>query len=143
MTNALPTLPTSGLPELHIQTSALNLQDNADPELKRSRSTVPPSPLPFISQRIHPSHLKLSHFGSRFLPHSTSQIRCILPLDSERLLLIGHDEGLSVLNMFPQEWSETGGIDIKSPDEAQVRPIWEGEGCVISTNSARRKLTGA
>ncbi|KAJ3576248.1 hypothetical protein NP233_g562 [Leucocoprinus birnbaumii] len=117
--------PTPGAPELHIQTSALSLQDSA-PEPPTSIAS--PSPLPFISQTLHPSHLKLNHFGSRFLPHSTCQIRCVLPLSSERLLLIGHDEGLSVLDMFPQEWSDTGGIDVKNPDEAQARLIWEGEG---------------
>jgi len=66
-------------------------------------------------------------FGSRFLPHTTSPIRCLLPLLSDKLLLIGHDEGLSVLDMFPQEWTETGGIAIKGPDEAQARLIWRGE----------------
>lgn len=87
-----------------------------------------PQPLPFVSQRIAPSHLKLNHFGSRFLPHATTQIRCILPLNSEQLLLIGHDEGLSVLDLFPREWTDTGGIDVRNPDEAQARVIWEGEG---------------
>jgi hypothetical protein len=53
-------------------------------------------------------------------------------LHSERLLLIGHDEGLSVLDFFPQEWSEAGGIDVKSPDEAHTKLIWEGEGYGIS-----------
>lgn len=128
VTNGPP--PTVGPPELHIQTSALSLQDNTFPEqdVERPTSAASLSPLPFVSQRLHPSHLRLNHFGSRFLPHSTSQIRCTLPLISERLLLIGHDEGLSVLDMFPQEWSEAGGIDVKNPDEAQARVIWEGEG---------------
>jgi len=57
-------------------------------------------------------------------------------------LLIGHNEGLSVLDMFPQEWSETGGINVKTPDEAQARPIWEGEGYTILTNQIRFILTG-
>lgn len=51
-------------------------------------------------------------------------------------MLIGHDEGLSVLDMFPQEWSESGaGITIKGPDEARARLIWRGEryGCPIHT----------
>ncbi|KDQ29618.1 hypothetical protein PLEOSDRAFT_1038182, partial [Pleurotus ostreatus PC15] len=70
----------------------------------------------------------LNNFGSRFLPHATAPIRCLLPLPSERLVLIGHDEGLSVLDMFPQEWNELGGITVKGPDEAQSREIWRGEG---------------
>jgi len=57
-------------------------------------------------------------------------------------LLIGHDEGLSVLDMFPQEWSETGGINVKTPDEAQTRLIWEGEGYIILTHQIRFILTG-
>lgn len=52
-------------------------------------------------------------------------------MHSERLLLLGHDEGLSVLDLFPQEWSEAGGIDVKSPDEAHTMLIWEGEGWVF------------
>lgn len=44
----------------------------------------------------------------------------------DRLLLIGHDEGLSVLDMFPQEWTESG-LSFKGPDEAQARSIWQGE----------------
>lgn len=46
---------------------------------------------------------------------------------NDRLLLIGHDEGLSVLDMFPQEWTETGNITTKGPDEANARLMWEGE----------------
>ncbi|KXN89492.1 hypothetical protein AN958_05654 [Leucoagaricus sp. SymC.cos] len=130
--SALPRIVTDppqnpGPPELHIQT--LSLQDNTllGPEQVGS-AAASPSPPPFISSRINPSHLRLNHFGSRFLPHSTTQIRCILPLNSERLLLIGHDEGLSVLDLFPREWSDAGGIDVKNPDEAQTRLVWEGEG---------------
>ncbi|XP_006456699.1 hypothetical protein AGABI2DRAFT_211754, partial [Agaricus bisporus var. bisporus H97] len=118
--------PTPRPINLEVQTSHLNL--NADPVVEQSQTANSPQPSPFVSRRIEPSHLRLSFFGSRFLPHSTSQIRCVLPLHSERLLLIGHDEGLSVLDLFPQEWSEAGGIDVKSPDEAHTMLIWEGEG---------------
>ncbi|KAF9025885.1 hypothetical protein BDZ89DRAFT_1102201 [Hymenopellis radicata] len=90
-----------------------------------------PSPLPSltsITHRLRPSHLKITHFGSRFLPHSTSPIRCLLPLLGGKLLLIGHDEGLSVLDTYPQEWSETdAGIKLQGPEEAVSRPIWFGE----------------
>ncbi len=51
------------------------------------------------------------------------------PILSGKLLLVGHDEGLSVLDMYPQEWSETdAGITIKGPEEAVSRAIWLGEG---------------
>jgi len=43
------------------------------------------------------------------------------------MLLVGHDEGLSVFDMFPQEWTEGGDIITKGPDEAQCRHIWRGE----------------
>jgi len=85
------------------------------------------APISFVSQVIEPTHLKINHFGSRFLPHTTSQIRCVLPLLGDKLLLIGHDDGLSVLDMFPQEWTEDGEIVTKGPDEAQSRELWRGE----------------
>lgn len=77
-------------------------------------------------QVLDPSHLVMTHFGSRFLAHSQSQIHTILPLMGDRLLLFGHDDGLSVLNMFPQDWGEDGLVS-KGPADAQVLPIWEGE----------------
>lgn len=92
-----------------------------------SEPTPPITPPAFASHDILPTHLKMNQFGSRFLPHTTSQIRCLLPLVAERLLLIGHDEGLSVLDIFPQEWTESGEIAVKGPDEAQARVIWRGE----------------
>jgi hypothetical protein len=117
---------------LHIQTNDLSSSSSV-PFISPapSRTPSPPlSPLPFVSQRLSPTHLKISHFGSRFLPHTTAPIRCLLPLESDRLLLIGHDEGLSVLNMFPREWTETGVLSTNGPDEAQARLIWQGERCV-------------
>ncbi|KAF7355684.1 hypothetical protein MSAN_01486200 [Mycena sanguinolenta] len=65
-----------------------------------------------------------------FLPHTTTPIRCLLPLQADRMLLLGHDEGLSVLDMYPQDWNDSGGLDLKGPEEAIVRTIWEGE-CVF------------
>ncbi|TFK43867.1 hypothetical protein BDQ12DRAFT_643609 [Crucibulum laeve] len=119
--------PTPGPTNLYIQTSGLSINDAPPVPHIPDLSDSPLPPLPFISQQLSPTHLKINHFGSRFLPHTTSQIRCILPLLSDKLLLIGHDEGLSVLDMFPQEWSEAGGINVKGPDEAQSRLIWQGE----------------
>lgn len=43
------------------------------------------------------------------------------------MLLIGHDDGLSVLDMFPQEWTD-GGLTTKGPSDAQAKLIWQGEG---------------
>ncbi|KDR84120.1 hypothetical protein GALMADRAFT_262478 [Galerina marginata CBS 339.88] len=121
-----PNPPTFNLP-LHIQTASLSIQE---PPLDSGDDTSTLSaPLPFVSQPIEPTHLKINHFGSRFLPHTTSQIRCVLPLLADRILLVGHDDGLSVLDMFPQEWTEAGDLTTKGPDEAQCRLMWRGE-CV-------------
>ncbi|KAF5371228.1 hypothetical protein D9758_004150 [Tetrapyrgos nigripes] len=118
--------PPTPLPDaLHIQTTDLaSISSVRTPP----RTPSPPlPPLPAVSQKLHPTHLRLHQFGSRFLPHATSSIRCLLPLVNDRLLLIGHDEGLSVLDMFPREWNDSGGITLKGPEEAQARPIWVGE----------------
>jgi len=114
----------AGVP-LHIQMSGL-MQNGSPPHSVDDTSTLTP-PLPFVRQVIEPSHLKISHFGSRFLPHTTSQIRSVLPLLGDTMLLIGHDNGLSVLDMFPQEWTDSGEMVTKRPDEAQCREIWRGE----------------
>ena len=82
-------------------------------------STSPPPP----GEHIPSSHLRLFNFGSRFLPHTGSQIRCLLPVMGHRLLLIGHDEGLSVMNMVPDGEARSAEFA-----DAQVRGIWEGEG---------------
>ncbi|KAF8914340.1 hypothetical protein CPB84DRAFT_1721306 [Gymnopilus junonius] len=110
---------------LHLQTASLSIQE-PPPDSIDDSSTLN-GPLSFVSQPIEPSHLKINHFGSRFLPHTTSQIRCVLPLLADRILLVGHDDGLSVLDMFPQEWTDVGSLVTKGPDEAQCRPIWRGE----------------
>ncbi|THH16413.1 hypothetical protein EW146_g4220 [Bondarzewia mesenterica] len=82
---------------------------------------------PLVCESLLPTHLSLNQFGSRFLPHTHAPIRALLPVLGDKLLLIGHDDGLSVLNMFPQEWMETG-LQSKGPSEAQAHRIWEGEG---------------
>ncbi|RXW25804.1 hypothetical protein EST38_g31 [Candolleomyces aberdarensis] len=113
----------SGVDSLHIQTGNLSINESYSP-----RPLTPCElQLPFVSQAIPPSHLKINQFGSRFLPHATSPIRCILPLLADRLVLIGHDEGLSVLDMFPQDWTDSGDISVKQPNEALSYPIWKGE----------------
>ncbi|THH11481.1 hypothetical protein EW145_g628 [Phellinidium pouzarii] len=83
----------------------------------------PEAPIPTTGESLLPSHLQLHHFGSKFLPHTTWQINALLPLMGDRLLLIGHDNGLSVLDMFP-----SGDPRELGPADAQVRSLWEGEG---------------
>ncbi|KAF9238822.1 hypothetical protein BU15DRAFT_88258 [Melanogaster broomeanus] len=74
------------------------------------------------SETLVPTHLQVHHFGSRFLPHSKSPIRCTLPIQRT-------DNGLSVLDMYPTEWASDGTIGIiqKGPGEAQARVVWTGE----------------
>ncbi|KII94654.1 hypothetical protein PLICRDRAFT_187014 [Plicaturopsis crispa FD-325 SS-3] len=88
---------------LHIQT---DLPPMAPPDYILGPPS-PETPPPLVGQSLSPAHLTINQFGSRFLPHTTSQMHCLLPLAHDRLLLIGHSNG---------------------PQEAQARPIWEGEG---------------
>ncbi|KAI0698561.1 hypothetical protein BC835DRAFT_1268782 [Cytidiella melzeri] len=107
-------------PQLHIQievptpASSVFPQDSEDPA-------------PSIGEVLSPTHLAVHQFGSRFLPHTTSPIRCLLPILNDSLLLIGHDDGMSVLNMFPKEWTDKG-LSEHGPNDAQVHHIWVGEG---------------
>lgn len=80
-----------------------------------------------VSRRLRPSHVKLNHFGSRFLPHTLTRVRCLLPLVQDSMLLVGHDGGLSVVDMFPQEKAEDGSTIFKGPNEAVTKPMWVGE----------------
>lgn len=123
---ATPTPHQLNLSALQIRTDDLHYYAPPPPETPLDSSPLPS--LTSITQRLRPSHLKVTQFGSRFLPHSTAPIRCLLPLLGGKLLLIGHDEGLSVLDTYPQEWSDTeAGIRIQGPEEAVSRPIWYGE----------------
>ena len=108
---------------LHLQTdfSSSSVQSGQTLDL------VNLTPQPSIGETLRPSHLQLHQFGSRFLPHATSPIRCLLPLLGDRLMLIGHDDGLSVMDMYPREWNDYGLVR-KGPSDAEARPIWVGEG---------------
>jgi hypothetical protein len=102
-------------------------KDETTPTSQFSHSALLSPEKGLVVEHLKPSHLRLNHFGSRFIPHTTAPIRCILPLPAEELVLLGHDDGLSVLNMFPSEWNEHGLVS-KGPGDAQARPVWEGEG---------------
>lgn len=116
--------PTPSPMTLHIQTNDLRNLHISQPNQPASSPPLPP--LPSVSLKLVPTHLRMHQFGSRFLPHTTSPIRCVLSILEGKLLLIGHDEGLSVLDMYPR--SESAGITVKGPEEAQARSIWTGEG---------------
>jgi hypothetical protein len=118
---------SSSLPILRLQTDSKELP--SIPVQPDELLEYDPS-LPIVGESLRPAHLAHHQFGSRFLPHTTSPIHALLPLLGGRLLLIGHEDGLSVLNMFPQEWADVG-LQTRGPGEAQVHPIWTGEGSVI------------
>jgi hypothetical protein len=67
--------------------------------------------------------MKLHTFGSRFLPHSELPILSLLPLFDDKKLLIGHMDGLTLLDMAPEATSSE--LDSKEP---RRRDIWHGEG---------------
>lgn len=113
-------------PTLHLQTALDFSQAPISPFTHANR---PPAPAALIPQAISPTHLNLYNFGSRFLPHTTSPIRCLLPLNNHHMLLIGHDDGLSVLDMFPTHFPEHDEPE-KGPSDAVAKLIWEGEGWV-------------
>ncbi|KAF5393039.1 hypothetical protein D9757_001129 [Collybiopsis confluens] len=125
---AIPTItnepPTPSAMALHIETD--NLRNFHLSERSRPKSSPPLPPLPSVSRKLAPTHLRMHNFGSRFLPHATTPIRCLLPILEGRLLLVGHDEGLSVLDMYPS--SDDTRVSVKGPEEAQSRAIWTGEG---------------
>ncbi|KAG1755356.1 hypothetical protein EDB19DRAFT_1660635 [Suillus lakei] len=128
---------TPGPPRLRINADLPLPPPPPPPQTLPNECTTPePSLEPSLhipEEHLSPTHLSIYHFGSRFLPHSTAPIRCILPLQHDRLLLIGTDVGLSVLNMFPAKWADetspdgVTGIIQKGPADAQARVMWTGE----------------
>ncbi|GJE84873.1 hypothetical protein PsYK624_009490 [Phanerochaete sordida] len=100
----------------------------------------PEPPQPSIGEVLSPTRLQLHQFGSRFLPHSTSQIRCLLPILGDTMLLVGHDDGLSVLNMFPKEWSDEG-LTERGPNDAVVYHVLSGE-CFLQMSLLEAESTG-
>ncbi|EKM59490.1 uncharacterized protein PHACADRAFT_191858 [Phanerochaete carnosa HHB-10118-sp] len=106
--------------QLHVQT------DLSAPITPPGHPLEPETPQPSIGEVLSPTRLQLHQFGSRFLPHTTSQIRCLLPILGDTMLLVGHDEGLSILNMFPKEWSDEG-LTERGPNDAVVYHVLSGE----------------
>lgn len=107
----------------------LRVHTDLPPLPAASQEPTPTSnpPLGIPGQQLLPTRLQLHQFGSRFLPHATAPIRCLLPLLNDKLLLIGHDDGLSVLDTVPQVKNVNGTISNKGPEDAQARVVWEGD----------------
>ncbi|KIM46550.1 hypothetical protein M413DRAFT_24255 [Hebeloma cylindrosporum] len=68
-------------------------------------------------------HLLIRRFG----PYTTSQIRCVLPVLGGRMLLIGHDDGLSVLDLFPLLTADDVTNGPSDLEESECRALWRGE----------------
>ena len=119
--------PSFPVPTLQLQTSIDSLPS---PPIQPEELLEYDPSQPVVGESLRPAHLGLHQLGSRFLPHTTSPIRALLPLLGHRLLLIGHDDGLSVLNMFPQEWTDIG-LQTRGPGEAEVHAIWTGERSLV------------
>lgn len=119
--------PSSLAPPLQLRTGFDLDRDLPSPPIQPDGILEYDPSHPVVGESLRPAHLGLHQLGSRFLPHTTSPIRALLPLLGDRLLLIGHDDGLSVLNMFPQEWTDAG-LQTRGPGEASAHPIWTGEG---------------
>lgn len=64
----------------------------------------------------------------------------MLPVLGDTILLVGHDDGLSVLNMFPKEWSDEG-LTERGPNDAVVHHVLSGERSVYSIFPRRLFLT--
>jgi hypothetical protein len=81
--------------------------------------------IPMVPLATDPTWLLIHRFG----PLATSQIRCMLPVLGGRMLLIGHDDGLSVLDLFPRLTTDdenfTNGPS--SLKRSEYRAIWRGE----------------
>lgn len=132
------TLSASASSTVHAKQEASLTGENASPctPTAGGSSTQPHQCRTTTRETLIPTHLQVHQFGSRFLPHTTSPIRCVLPLQRDRLLLIGTDKGLSVMNMYPVEWANGEGDQVgiiqKGPSEAQALTIWTGEAYVRS-----------
>ncbi|KAG8899026.1 hypothetical protein FRC00_002017 [Tulasnella sp. 408] len=91
-------------------------------------------PLP-QGEPCEPSRLYLHQFGSRFLPHANGRIHCMLPLLSDRFLLVGSTDGLSVVDVLPSLHPRKGeqapalnhDLATQPLADAVAVPIWTGE----------------
>lgn len=92
-------------------------------------------------------------FGSRFIPHADSQIHAVLPLMSDRYLLLGTDDGLSVLDLLPGlhggSSNLSSGGHVMSLGDAKPRKLWVGESIhqlalleVAKSNNAQDGMRG-
>lgn len=138
-------LSTSASSTVHAKQASLVSEDASPSTPTAGGSGTLPQPCQTTTREtLIPTHLQVHQFGSRFLPHTTSPIRCVLPLQRDRLLLIGTDKGLSVMDMYPVEWAngedDNVGIIQKGPSEAQALAVWTGEAYDTFCSTFARRL---
>lgn len=112
----------------------LNNSESLPASVPYSFEDVPPKRLS-AGERIGQTHASLHNFGSRFIPHSETIIHCVLPIMSDRYLLLGTDEGLSVLDLLPGLHGGVGGSSetyqagqhALTLGDAKPRKLWVGE----------------
>lgn len=94
------------------------------------------------SQPLHPTSLAVYQFGSRFIPHSSTRITCLVPLVDERYLLLGSTEGMGVLDIFPEKdvQSTEDPLMLHPLEGAKRRHLWTGEAFVISFSGSQSYL---
>lgn len=88
-----------------------------------------PASAQLVSQRLGPTSLSVYQFGSRFLPHSTSPIRSLVPLLDDRYLLVGSSEGLGVVDIFPESepFNAENSTLLHALEGAKRKEMWTGE----------------
>ena len=85
-----------------------------------------------VSERLGDTRLSVYHFGSRFIPHSSSPIRSLVPLNEDRYLLLGGMDGLGLLDIFP----DNGTLSVQDAsmlhalESAARKDLWTGEAYV-------------
>jgi hypothetical protein len=92
--------------------------------------TAPPLPKPYTGTLIEPTRLSLYNFGSRFLPHSKSPIHTLLPIMQDRFLLIGTQDGLSMIDTAPSIIDQNANL-VEGINGAIQRDLWKGERCAF------------
>ena len=123
-TALLQYFPQEPSPDHHISHDPVHMTYSPNNYINRPSPDVQ---IPAISLATDPTwkHLLIRHFG----PLATSQIRCILPVLGGRMLLIGHDDGLSVLDLVPRLTTDDGNFT-NGPTglkQSEYRAIWRGE----------------
>lgn len=135
----LRSLPSQSTEDIIEQTEGLQISDPGPQPL-------PPLPIiipQVLATRISPAHLSIHEFGSRFIPHSSLPITMLLPILSDRYLLIGNSDGLGMLDVIPENEPLSADANVgyvHALEAAKRRDVWLGEGCVLWTIRSRARL---